>query len=48
MIRVLLVDDHALVRTGIKRILDDTRGIKVVAEAASGEEAIQQVREHEP
>lgn len=48
MIRVLLVDDHALVRSGIRRILDDTRGIKVVAEASTGEEAIDQVREHQP
>ncbi len=48
MIRVLLVDDHELVRTGIKRILDDTRGISVIAEASTGEEAIQQVREHKP
>lgn len=48
MIRVLLVDDHELVRTGIKRILDDTRGISVIAEASTGEEAIRQVREHKP
>lgn len=48
MIRVLLVDDHELVRTGIRRILDDTRGIRVIAEASTGEEAVHQVREHQP
>ena len=40
MINVLLVDDHDLVRTGIKRLLDDAVGIKVIAEARSGEEAV--------
>ncbi len=40
MVRVLLVDDHDLVRTGIRRLLEDTEGIKVVGEARSGEEAI--------
>jgi two-component system invasion response regulator UvrY len=36
VIRVFLVDDHELVRTGIRRILEDVRGIKVVGEAHSG------------
>ncbi|MDJ0860972.1 MAG: UvrY/SirA/GacA family response regulator transcription factor [Gammaproteobacteria bacterium] len=40
MIRVLLVDDHDLVRTGIRRLLEDTEGIQVVGEARSGEEAL--------
>ena len=48
MIRVLIVDDHELVRTGIKRILEDTRDIRVVAEASTGEEALGLVREHQP
>jgi two-component system, NarL family, invasion response regulator UvrY len=39
-IQVLLVDDHDLVRAGIRRMLDDTKGIKVVAEARKGEEAL--------
>ena len=34
MINVLLVDDHDLVRAGIKKILDDVGGIKVIGEAA--------------
>ena len=40
MIRVLIVDDHDLVRTGLSRMLGDMPGIEVVAEASSGEEAI--------
>lgn len=47
MINVFLVDDHELVRTGIKRLLEDVRGIKVVGEAASGENAVQWCRGNE-
>jgi DNA-binding NarL/FixJ family response regulator len=39
-ITVLLADDHALVRRGFRRILEDDPGIRVVAEASSGSEAI--------
>ncbi len=48
MINVFLVDDHELVRTGIRRILDDIRGIKVVGEAESGESAVQWCRDNDP
>ena len=48
MINVLLVDDHELVRTGIRRIFDDVRGFKVVGEAKTGEEAVQFCRQHSP
>ena len=48
MINVMLVDDHDLVRKGIRRLLDDTSGIKVVAEAPDGEQAIRQVRKERP
>ncbi|OAN13818.1 DNA-binding response regulator [Photobacterium jeanii] len=44
MINVFLVDDHELVRTGIRRLLEDVRGIKVVGEADSGEEAVKWCR----
>lgn len=47
-IRVLLVDDHELVRIGIRRLLSDVPGIEVVAEAASGEEAIELVPKLQP
>ncbi len=48
MINVVLVDDHQLVRTGIKRMLEDVSGIKVVGEASSGEEALNISRELKP
>lgn len=48
MIKVLIVDDHALVRLGIRRILDDIEDIDVVGEADSGEEALKQAREKNP
>ena len=40
MIRVLLVDDHDLVRIGIQRLLADIPGLEVIGEANSGEEAL--------
>lgn len=48
MIRVLLVDDHELVRMGIKRLLQDVQGLKVVAETGTGEEAVLLARELVP
>lgn len=47
-IRVLLADDHAVVRKGIREFLEDVPDIVVVAEAADGEEAKQLVRRHMP
>ncbi len=47
MINILLVDDHELVRTGIRRIIDDVRGMKVVGEAESGEEAVKWCRKNQ-
>ncbi len=48
MINVLLVDDHELVRTGIRRILEEAGDIHVVGEAASGDEALTQARKLNP
>ena len=48
LINILLVDDHELVRTGISRIIDDVRGMKVIGEADSGEEAVKWCRKNEP
>jgi len=48
VINVIIVDDHQLVRTGTRRLLEDMPGIKVVAEAASGEEAVELTRRHQP
>ena len=39
-IRVLLVDDHAVVREGLRTFLELQDGIEVVGEAADGEEAV--------
>jgi DNA-binding NarL/FixJ family response regulator len=41
MITVLLADDHALVRRGFRRMLEDDPGIEVVAEASNGAEAVE-------
>jgi len=46
LIKVLLVDDHHIVREGIKRLLSDASDIEIVAEAASGEEALKLAREN--
>ena len=48
MIKILIVDDHALVRMGIKRLLDDLPDMKVVAEAENGEIALSLVKLHHP
>ncbi|WP_027848597.1 response regulator [Marinospirillum minutulum] len=45
MTRVLIVDDHILVRTGIERMLSETEGIEVIGQASDGEEAVQKSRE---
>jgi DNA-binding NarL/FixJ family response regulator len=42
-VRILLADDHALVRAGLRRILDDEPGLEVVAEASDGVEAVDAV-----
>jgi CheY-like chemotaxis protein len=47
-VRVLVVDDQELVRTGFCVILDGADGITVVAEAANGAEAVQAAAEHQP
>jgi len=47
-IRVCLVDDHALVRTGMRMLLDGEDGIEVVGEAACGEEALPLARRLQP
>jgi DNA-binding NarL/FixJ family response regulator len=47
-IRIFLVDDHALVRTGMRMILSGEVDIDVVGEAESGEEALPQIRKLKP
>ena len=48
MIRVLLTDDHALVRAGLRALLDNLPGVEVVAEASDGREALALARRHHP
>lgn len=48
MIKVLIVDDHALVRMGIRRLLEDMIDIEVIADAESGEQALALVKTHHP
>lgn len=48
LITVLLVDDHRVVRQGVRAFLDAQPDIEVVAEAASGKEALEAVREQVP
>jgi DNA-binding NarL/FixJ family response regulator len=47
-IKVLLVDDHKIMRDGLVSLLNDAKDIDVVAEASGGEEAIQKALEHLP
>jgi DNA-binding NarL/FixJ family response regulator len=46
--RVMLVDDHAIVRSGFRRLLEEYPNIAVVAEAGTGEEAYRGFLEHRP
>jgi two-component system invasion response regulator UvrY len=48
VIRVLLADDHIIVRGGLRRILEESGDMEVVAEAAEGREALQQVHQTKP
>lgn len=48
MIRVLLADDHSIVRSGLRRIVEESEDMEVIAEAADGREAIQQVHKTLP
>ena len=48
MITVLLADDHSIVRAGLRRIVDESRDMQVVAEAADGREAIRLVKARLP
>jgi DNA-binding NarL/FixJ family response regulator len=48
VIKVILVDDHVLVRDGIKALLDDQKGVVVIDEASNGEEALEIVKKNKP
>jgi two-component system NarL family response regulator len=47
-IRVLIVDDHPVVRTGIRNMLDPAMGISVIGEASTGAEAMEMIKSLQP
>ncbi len=47
-IRILIADDHAIFRDGLRRLLEAEPGLRVVGEAADGEQAVQLVRQLKP
>ncbi len=47
-IRILLADDHTVVRKGLRLLLENQPGFKVIAEAANGREAVALAEEHKP
>ena len=47
-VRVLIVDDHAIVRKGIRALLSEVEGFEVVGEAENGQEAVQRAEETHP
>ena len=48
MIRVLIVDDHAVVRAGLRHVLDSATDIETVGEAGDGREAVFEARSSKP
>ena len=48
MIKIIVIDDHDLVRTGLSRILDEVEGFSVIATADSGEKALKLARQLAP
>jgi DNA-binding NarL/FixJ family response regulator len=48
LIRVLLADNHTLIRAGLRALLQNIEGIKVVAEAGDGREALHLIEVHQP
>ena len=48
MIKVLLADDHSIVREGLRTVLEDSNEIEVIAEAADGEKALEEAMDKKP
>ena len=46
--RVIIADDHEVIRAGMRKVLDSERGIQVVGEAATGTDALELIRETRP
>ncbi len=47
-IKVLIVDDHGLIRSGLKTLLDSAEDIEVIGDVGTGEDAIEFTKEHQP
>ena len=47
-IRVLLAEDHTLVRAGLRALLKDAAGVEIVAETGDGQDALRLIRAHRP
>jgi two-component system response regulator NreC len=47
-VRIVIVDDHAVVRSGLRLLLDAENGLETVAEAGSARDAVFEVRKHKP
>ena len=47
MVKILIVDDHAIVREGLKQIVEDTSGLAVTGEAANEQETLELLRKHD-
>lgn len=47
-VRVLLVDDHAIVREGLRALLDDVQGMRIIGEATNGDEAVEMTARLQP
>src|ERR687884_2028791 len=47
-IRILIADDHPVVRAGLRAVIEDRSGLEVVAEAATGREAVALALRHRP
>ena len=48
MIRVMIADDHAIVRKGIRALLSEAEGFEIVAEVGDGQEAVRRAEETRP
>jgi DNA-binding NarL/FixJ family response regulator len=48
VVRIMIADDHSVVRAGLKALLERQPHLRVVAEAGTGEEAVAMAREHKP
>ena len=48
LLRVLIVDDHAVVRSGLRAVLEDEEGLEIAGEAASADEAVEKARTLRP